>query len=263
MIKNNKKGISLIVLVITIIVIIILAAAVILSINNNNPILNAKKARLQSDIRTFQEKYTLEYSNELIRVNGDKDKIDYNIIKENVGELPDYLDVIDEGIVYVGEEDPGIDVPWKTKEEMAIIKILKANFFFRKGYVSGFSQNPLSDLKAVLPEGTRYYRVDGSDVTESGIISTGGTITTSDGKVVATVIYFGDITGEGSINTGDSGQVRGIISNPSNYPNYKKYAADVNGDGVIDQADVDRISQNNAIGKDPEQNRYISNLGID
>ncbi len=43
--KQNKKGISLIVLVITIIVIIILAAAVILTLTSNNPIGNANAAK--------------------------------------------------------------------------------------------------------------------------------------------------------------------------------------------------------------------------
>lgn len=52
--KNNKKGISLIVLVITIIVIIILAAAVILTLNNNNPIAEANDARYASDVANMQ-----------------------------------------------------------------------------------------------------------------------------------------------------------------------------------------------------------------
>ena len=58
-IKEEKKGISLIVLVITIIVIIILAVAVILSIANNNPIENAKKARFLNDLKTIQEEINL------------------------------------------------------------------------------------------------------------------------------------------------------------------------------------------------------------
>lgn len=52
--RNNKKGISLIVLVITIIVIIILAAAVILTLNNNNPIAEANDARYASDVANMQ-----------------------------------------------------------------------------------------------------------------------------------------------------------------------------------------------------------------
>ena len=58
-IKEEKKGISLIVLVITIIVIIVLAVAVILSIANNNPIENAKKARFLNDLKTIQEEINL------------------------------------------------------------------------------------------------------------------------------------------------------------------------------------------------------------
>ena len=56
--KNNKKGVSLIVLVITIIVIIILAAAVILTLNNNNPIDEANDARYSSDLDNMQAVFT-------------------------------------------------------------------------------------------------------------------------------------------------------------------------------------------------------------
>ena len=61
-IKEEKKGISLIVLVITIIVIIILAVAVILSIANNNPIENAKEARDIHNQTTLEEAANLEYA---------------------------------------------------------------------------------------------------------------------------------------------------------------------------------------------------------
>ena len=56
--KTNSSGISLIVLVITIIVIIILAAAVILTLTNNNPIIEANKARYESDRANMQSIFT-------------------------------------------------------------------------------------------------------------------------------------------------------------------------------------------------------------
>ena len=60
--KQNKKGISLIVLVITIIVIIILAAAVILNLTKNNPINNAKIANLVNNRDALESSIALYLS---------------------------------------------------------------------------------------------------------------------------------------------------------------------------------------------------------
>lgn len=60
--KQNKRGISLIMLVITIIVIIILAAAVILTLNRNNPVDNARQASWKEDMRGIQQSITLYIS---------------------------------------------------------------------------------------------------------------------------------------------------------------------------------------------------------
>ena len=74
--KENKakKGISLIVLVITIIVIIILSVAVILTITGNNPILNAQKAVIQNDLRSFQERLALYIMEKDLETEGEFDK---------------------------------------------------------------------------------------------------------------------------------------------------------------------------------------------
>ncbi len=56
--KTNPRGISLIVLVITIIVVIILAAAVIISLQNNNSMIEANKARINSDVANMQAIFT-------------------------------------------------------------------------------------------------------------------------------------------------------------------------------------------------------------
>ena len=55
---NHSGGISLIVLVITIIVVIILAVAVIVSLQNNNPMVEANKARINSDVANMQAIFT-------------------------------------------------------------------------------------------------------------------------------------------------------------------------------------------------------------
>ncbi len=55
---NPYGGISLIVLVITIIVVIILAAAVIISLQSNNPMVEANRARYESDVANMQMIFT-------------------------------------------------------------------------------------------------------------------------------------------------------------------------------------------------------------
>ncbi len=55
---KSKIGISLIVLVITIIVVIILAAAIIISLQNNNPMIEANRARINSDVANMQAIFT-------------------------------------------------------------------------------------------------------------------------------------------------------------------------------------------------------------
>ncbi len=64
--KNNKRGISLIVLIVTIIVIIILAAVVILTLSKNNPVESARKARFMEDVRSFQDELALSVSKDYV-----------------------------------------------------------------------------------------------------------------------------------------------------------------------------------------------------
>ncbi len=64
--KNNKRGISLIVLIVTIIVIIILAAVVVLTLSKNNPVESARKARFMEDVRSFQDELALSVSKDYV-----------------------------------------------------------------------------------------------------------------------------------------------------------------------------------------------------
>ena len=59
--RNNKKGISLIVLAITIIVMIILATAIILSLSSNNLTGSAKEAASASDIANAKHVVSVAY----------------------------------------------------------------------------------------------------------------------------------------------------------------------------------------------------------
>ena len=94
-IKENKKGISLIVLVITIIVIIILAAAVILTLTNNNPIAEARKATFLNDVATFKDDLNMYTTNEYAKRMGDYD--------------PSLLNATTSGLTYNGSAVSGQD----------------------------------------------------------------------------------------------------------------------------------------------------------
>ena len=69
-VKDNRKGISLIVLIITIIVVIILAAVVILTLSKNNPIELAKEARFKEDVRIFQDELAMAVSKQYTQSGG-------------------------------------------------------------------------------------------------------------------------------------------------------------------------------------------------
>jgi len=68
--KQNRKGISLIVLVITIIVIIILAGAVILSLSNNNPINSGNEAVFKSDLKAFESDLSMYLTEKYVSTTG-------------------------------------------------------------------------------------------------------------------------------------------------------------------------------------------------
>jgi hypothetical protein len=110
--KNNEKGISLIVLVITIIVIIILAGAVILSLSANNPISQAEKAKYLSDVRTFQTELDLYktkkfadllgvYNPALLDANATSLK--YNGVQDGVKTIYDLIPTLVSNVEYAGQ----------------------------------------------------------------------------------------------------------------------------------------------------------------
>ncbi len=76
---KKREGISLITLVITIIIIIILAGAVILNLSGNNPIKSSTKAKVFSDIDSFNSELTISISKEYIKNNDIKN---INLVNE-------------------------------------------------------------------------------------------------------------------------------------------------------------------------------------
>ncbi len=126
--KNNKRGISLIVLIVTIIVIIILAAVVILTLSKNNPVESARKARFMEDVRSFQDELALSVSKDYVTKKENRnDKFnatDFDKIKEYIPSFTkDYekkLKIVEDELIY--EEENVTENEEKWLEELGIGK---------------------------------------------------------------------------------------------------------------------------------------------
>ena len=133
--KNNKRGISLIVLIVTIIVIIILAAVVILTLSKNNPVESARKARFMEDVRSFQDELALSISKDYVTKKENRNEkfnaTDFDKIKEYIPSFTkDYekkLYVKDDELMY--EED---NVTEKEKNWLEELGIGKKESFAKK-----------------------------------------------------------------------------------------------------------------------------------
>lgn len=82
--RNNKRGISLIILIVTIIVVIILASAIILSFKEKNPINRANEAKFKADLDSFR--------NELLNTHNEKEIENFEYVREDVNaDAGDYI----------------------------------------------------------------------------------------------------------------------------------------------------------------------------
>ena len=82
--RNNKRGISLIILIITIIVVIILASAIILSFKEKNPINRANEAKFKADLDSFR--------NELLNTHNEKEIENFEYVREDINaDAGDYI----------------------------------------------------------------------------------------------------------------------------------------------------------------------------
>ena len=126
------------------------------------------------------------------------------------------------------------------------------------GFITGIELGELaSNLVKSLPEGYSLYEIDiaastleivGEEISktdEETILKTGMAIK-KDGKIVANVVIFGDITGEGIVDASDRGYLHAFIESNRNsriFPNHESFdiAADVNHDGIIDSNDRDYL----------------------
>lgn len=129
-IKENKKGISLIVLVITIIVIIILVGSVILTLSNNNPIKNANEAKFKAKLDAYNSELSLTLSKKYIdNPNLSINQLDattWDGIAPITGTIKEYISnmynedcknyIIENGkLIYVGNDLTSVDLLAQSK----------------------------------------------------------------------------------------------------------------------------------------------------
>ena len=117
--KNNKKGISLIVLIVTIIVIIILAAAVILTLNNNNSIEESNDARYSSDLDNLQSVFTMVVSKIMVEKQAVVEFKNVQIISDDATvefSLADSFDRVTSGQIIFGKGTNTGSVYYTEKE---------------------------------------------------------------------------------------------------------------------------------------------------
>ena len=279
--NSDKKGISLIMLVITIIVIIILAVAVILSIANNNPIENAKKAKEANNNAVEKEKIELLKQAKLMKQSlGTKteDEVNEEIIKANYPDLNYEEDFKNSRgkKVYVGEDEKikeelqkGLGVLTVKKDILEYVnQITDTSLIVNDCYLTGLVKTPndingmytVETLLAKLPEGSKILaeQSDGSfkDANSTQVVSTGFKIQDKDGNDMLYTVFFGDLSGEGYVNSLDYVIMKKIIltfkENHSYYNiKYYRYACDVNGDGKMSEEDLNTIMKCLEAGQTP------------
>ena len=117
--RNNKRGISLIILIVTIIVVIILASAIILSFKEKNPINRANEAKFKADLDSFRNELLNTHNEkeienfEYVREDINADAGDYNKMKVFIPDITkDYskiLGIKNGRLVYVDKTNPNYD----------------------------------------------------------------------------------------------------------------------------------------------------------
>lgn len=152
--KNNKRGISLIVLVITIIVMIILAATIILTLNSNNITGKASEAKKSSDLANKKEAatvYLAEYQINLVRGKIDSTTTANDYVRaemKKAGLKADDIAVTDEGEILVGSSAKFYAAGVKIGDTVKGYDISKAP----KSYTTSGWENTPGDMDQQQPQ---------------------------------------------------------------------------------------------------------------
>ena len=246
--KEQKKGISLIVLVITIIVMIILASAVIISLSNSNIITKAKEAVLKTDVKNFAGELSVSLAEQKLN---NKDLEFGDVTETDVEEIKKYIPNFDEkyaGKIFIQNGELVYDASKVTANEKAALESIgiKSGTTYTPAelkqviesknlgtdvsttditkYVEGLSQKDAE--KYTIFQGKLYYRYDKTTIEDRLLLHQNG------------VSYLlGDANGNGTLDEEDIKMIETFSSN-YNYTNQNVITiCDVNNDLVIDNAD--------------------------
>ena len=154
--KEQKKGISLIVLVITIIVMLILASAVIISLSNSNIITKAKEAVLKTDVKNFAQELSVSLAEQ--KLNNKYLEID-NVTETDLAEIKKYIPNFDEkyaGKIFIQNGELVYDASKVTENEKVALESV--------GVKSGTTYTP-AEIKAIIEEKNLGADVSTTDIT--------------------------------------------------------------------------------------------------
>ena len=138
----------------------------------------------------------------------------------------------------------------------------------RYGMITGIELGVTTakDLQDSLPseEYKIYSKDEQNELNGPDKISTGVAIK-KDGKIIARVVVFGDVNGDGIIDSSDASCVRQLIQSVSNYEDYEIMAMDVNHDNEIREDVNEDISDYHLIlsayeNNNINQDKYVTNL---
>ena len=270
--KEQKKGISLIVLVITIIVMIILASAIIISLSNSNIITKAKEAVLKTDVKNFAQELSVSLAEEKLE---NKDLEFDNVTETDVEEIKKYIPNFDEkyaGKIFIQNGELVYDLSKVTADEKVALDSI--------GVKSGTTYTP-AEIKAIIEEKNLGTEISTTDITkyvegiskkeaEKYTIFQGDLYyryekTTYEDQLelynAGISTLYGDVNGDGTITTADIEVIDQFDSfTEQQYPYNFPYIGDVDGVDTIDSSDsgnLDVVLSDNFTGEEYNYKNYI------
>ena len=154
--KQQKKGISLIVLVITIIVMLILASAVIISLSNSDIITKAKEAVIKTDVKNFAQELSISFTQEKLE---NKDLDTNSVTATDVEEIKKYIPNFDAkyaGKIFIQDGELVYDASKVTESEKTALESI--------GVKSGTIYTP-AEIKAIIESKNLGTDVSTTDIT--------------------------------------------------------------------------------------------------
>ena len=238
---NNKKGISLIVLVITIIVMIVLAAAIILSLQSSGIIERSNEAKSDNDVASYKEMVSVAHAEWMLMNETEQQKNGgtfekYAEVKlENAGMKVDEYIIDESGTVDVCVAKIG-DVKYATLRDA-----VKAAVNEVETTIKVVNNIELTNVVAVTTNKNIILDLNGYTISSIGkAISNSGTLTIIDSSEKKT----------GSIKA---------VADKALYN--EKY--DINGDGIVGQEDMDKISEHFGVVIDETTSEEIRKCDTD